>query len=573
MTSDNKNFYPLIIIGAGIAGTIAARCVAKSGMRAALVSSAKFFSGSSFYPGTWGFGLIGPKNEADIESLCESIASIGQYTNYPRLTRHFVSSILPSINELEGYKVELQKPSATAQDQEEFIPCFDSEWRTWRGITQDSYKSALEPSIQVSQLDLFEYHELIDIVVENGEVRGVVLFDANAKRITTFSCKALILATGGFSGLFNRSLGSKLANGVAQGIMINKGALCTNLEFMQIMQGYYKPKSGIVFNEKIYKNISLTTPQGNDILQLYQQNQSNYAQDPVYQNQELLNERSKHGPFTCERISAIVDRAISSYAHKGVRAQFSSIDNTPEFVETYFSWLESTQGISRHDTIEIAPYAHAANGGLLINEAAQTSLKGIWAAGEVTGGMHGADRIGGLASANALVFGLIAAREAMEYCLACQDSISNNKNKKLQDFSDINLAYNPHFEEHRKTLKEIMSRSFMLERNESQLQQALSTLEDMLASYTQVALAKFSNKAGLAHAQSVYSQITSAYALCFSALTRDESRGSHDRADYRAHKHPLACPQVICKSKNQDGSIALESCFDSNYACLASIRW
>lgn len=573
MTSNNKNSYPLIIIGAGIAGTIAARCVAESGIRAALVSSAKFFSGSSFYPGTWGFGLIGPKNEGDIDKLCEGIATIGQYTNYPSLTRHFASSILPSINELERYKVELQKPSANAQNQEEFIPCFDSEWRTWRGITQDSYKSALEVSIQDSQLDLFEYHELIDIVVENEEVRGVVLFDAHAKRITTLSCKALILATGGFSGLFNRSLGSKLANGVAQGIMINKGALCTNLEFMQIMQGYCKPKSGIVFNEKIYKNISLTTPQGDDILQLYQENQSINVQDLIYPNQELLNERSKHGPFTCERISAIVDRAISSYVHRGVLAQFNSKDNTPEFVETYFSWLENSQGISRHDSIELAPYAHAANGGLLINEAAQTSLKGIWAAGEVTGGMHGADRIGGLASANALVFGLVAAREAMKYCLNCQDSIGANESKNLHTLSDIKLAYSPHFKEHRKTLKDIMTSSFMLERNESQLQQALNTLQNLLSGYTQVALAELSNKADLAHAQSVYSQITSAYALCFSALMRDESRGSHDRADYRAHKHSLACPQVICKGKNQDDSLTLESCFDSDYACLASIRW
>ena len=57
------------------------------------------------------------------------------------------------------------------------------------------------------------------------------------------------------------------------------------------------------------------------------------------------------------------------------------------------------------DPIQIGMFAHAANGGVWIAPDTSTGVPGLFAAGEVTGGMHGADRIGGLSTANGLVFG------------------------------------------------------------------------------------------------------------------------------------------------------------------------
>ena len=48
-------------------------------------------------------------------------------------------------------------------------------------------------------------------------------------------------------------------------------------------------------------------------------------------------------------------------------------------------------------------YAHAANGGIKIDKTAHTGVEGLYACGEATGGMHGADRIGGLSSANGIL--------------------------------------------------------------------------------------------------------------------------------------------------------------------------
>ena len=64
--------------------------------------------------------------------------------------------------------------------------------------------------------------------------------------------------------------------------------------------------------------------------------------------------------------------------------------------------------------MRVAMYAHAANGGIKIDKTAFTGVEGLYACGEATGGMHGADRIGGLSSANGIVFGRIAGASAAQ---------------------------------------------------------------------------------------------------------------------------------------------------------------
>ena len=61
----------ILVLGSGIAGVTSAIFAASKGMSVIMASSAQTFSGSSFYPGTWGLGLIGPEDEEDIDNLIE----------------------------------------------------------------------------------------------------------------------------------------------------------------------------------------------------------------------------------------------------------------------------------------------------------------------------------------------------------------------------------------------------------------------------------------------------------------------------------------------------------------------
>ena len=65
--------YDVLVIGTGIAGLSAAVSAAQTGAQVALASAGKLFSGSSFYPGTWGLGLIAPVDDEDAVDLSDTI--------------------------------------------------------------------------------------------------------------------------------------------------------------------------------------------------------------------------------------------------------------------------------------------------------------------------------------------------------------------------------------------------------------------------------------------------------------------------------------------------------------------
>ncbi|MFR3878680.1 MAG: FAD-binding protein [Collinsella sp.] len=85
-------------------------------------------------------------------------------------------------------------------------------------------------------------------------------------------------------------------------------------------------------------------------------------------------------------------------------------------MQTFATWLQDEHGIAPTDEMRVA-ISHAANGGIKIDKTAYTGVEGLYACGEATGGMHGADRIGGLSSANGIVFGRIAGASAARTAL------------------------------------------------------------------------------------------------------------------------------------------------------------
>lgn len=67
----------VLVIGSGIAGLCAAIEAASAGATVAIASAGKTMSGSSFFPGTWGLGLIGPVDEDDEQDLIDTIQAVG----------------------------------------------------------------------------------------------------------------------------------------------------------------------------------------------------------------------------------------------------------------------------------------------------------------------------------------------------------------------------------------------------------------------------------------------------------------------------------------------------------------
>ena len=98
----------VLVIGSGIAGCCAAIEAARAGARVAIACAGELFSGSSFFPGTWGLGLIGPEDDKDAKDLVETICRVGGGVADRALVETLVAGIRPSMAWLEELGVALK---------------------------------------------------------------------------------------------------------------------------------------------------------------------------------------------------------------------------------------------------------------------------------------------------------------------------------------------------------------------------------------------------------------------------------------------------------------------------------
>lgn len=503
----------VLVIGSGIAGLCAAIEAARTGATVAVASAGKTMSGSSFFPGTWGLGLIGPVNEDDEQDLIDTIQTVGGGVADPELVQTFVHGIPQAIEWLEqDLGVELQRPqSAESAQQKQFIPCFDHKTRKWRGLTRKPLEDACMAQIESLGIRLLPRHELIDLLEDStGRINGALLYDLTRERIVSIAAKATIIAAGGTGGLFERSLTSADVLSSSQAIALAHGASLTNIEFMQMMPGFIEPKRNLVFNEKTWRYVKFDQP-------------VDIADEKL---DDLLEQRSGYGPFTSRLASSAIDLAIDQAGAEGLALHYDfPREDVPEFVQTFATWLQDEHGIAPTDEMRVAMYAHAANGGIKIDKTAYTGVKGLYACGEATGGMHGADRIGGLSSANGIVFGRIAGASAAQ-------AAQNAPEAALK--ADIALPQygiaTTEAERLTRSLKHTMSTYCMINRTETGLYTALQEIESLKAEATTLSMrnAHDSQVAALARLES---QIQLAQEMVKAMRNRTESLGSHYRAD------------------------------------------
>ena len=507
----------VLVIGSGIAGLCAGIEAANAGATVTVASAGKTMSGSSFFPGTWGLGLIGPADAEDEQDLIDTIQAVGGGVADPELVQTFVHGIPQAIQWLEqDLGVELQRPqSAESAQQKQFIPCFDHKTRMWRGLTRKPLEDALTAQIGALGIHLLPRHELIDLIEgASGRITGAVLYDRTSERLVSIDAKATVIAAGGTGGLFERSLTSTDVLSSSQAIARAHGATLTSIEFMQMMPGFIEPKRNLVFNEKTWRYVKFDQP-------------VDIADDKLG---DLLEQRSGYGPFTSRldsrAIDLAIDLAIDQAGAEDLALHYDfPCEDVPEFVQTFATWLQDEHGIAPTDEMRVAMYAHAANGGIKIDKTAYTGVEGLYACGEATGGMHGADRIGGLSSANGIVFGRIAGASAAQAALDAPE-------RPLK--TDIALPQRglakADAERLTRSLKHTMSTYCMINRTEAGLSAALQELEGLRteSEALSIAGAQDSEIAALARLQS---QIELATEMVKAMRKRTESLGSHYRAD------------------------------------------
>jgi len=192
----------------------------------------------------------------------------------------------------------------------------------------------------------------------------------------------------------------------------------------------------------------------------------------------------------------------------------------------------------RNQPMEVAPTAHHIMGGLRISTECRTTLPGLFACGEVSGGVHGANRLGGNALAETQVFG----KRAGEFAGKAEKRIKKvdeGQINKQQDLLDTFLTGSENPAQVRTHLQRAMWQGAGIFRKASDLNKTLETANNL--SFTPI---KAESARNLAECSIIRNMCLTASLICRCALIRTESRGAHVRTDisqtYDAQHSPFS---------------------------------
>lgn len=524
----------VLVAGAGLAGITAAIEAAKKGAAVCLLSRTSICAGSSFYPGTWGLGLVGPEKEEDIPDLEKTILEAGEGMADPELVHTLVTGIGEATEGL--YKMGAVLREAQNKDEKEFIPCFDHKKRDWHGIEKKGTARVFLRELKEQGVQLLENTGLLRIQKAGNRIFGALAVKQSGQEqeLIEISCHSLILATGGLGGLFLHHLNTEDVRGNGQYLALMAGAGLVNLEFMQMMPGCLTPCPKTIYNEKMfcYSNFQVEK----NLL---------FSTWTKKKREELFKIRSTHGPFTSRLPSGEIDiELFDTFLNhpEGICVTYQEEikKKQPEFVRTYFEWLEKEKKLTMEDPIWIGIFAHASNGGICIDKKAFTGVPGLYACGEAAGGMHGADRLGGLSTANALVFGGIAGREAAAY--------SRGLERETVRAGEEPLYIIPEARDYLEGIRRWNHQAGMLCRSQEESQRVLvrlSQLEERLKK-ERVRADGSETAAELLWTVDLEGAAVLSRALHQSILLREESRGSHYRMDCPA-KSPALEHRIVSR--------------------------
>jgi L-aspartate oxidase len=493
----------ILIIGAGAAGIRAA--AAAKGADVLIISKGRPTCwGSTFSNISKGWGiqaiLDDERTDAALELFYNDIISAGLGACCEKLVRILVEESEPRLRDLLAYGVVFRKgPDGN------FVKakgCFSNSNRAY--LTEDisNVRSIFSAQINKRHVKILTGH-IADLIISENECLGAWAFIDN--RMVMIQSKAVIMTAGGGAGIFEHNLVDEFSVGDGYAIAYRAGAELNNLEFIQFMLGLKINESRQFLPvHQIDAGLRLINSRGDDLL--------DREIDDQHQRAAAIEQRAKHAPFSCRDLSRQVDFAVAKARLSGekVHAVYEEVDN---------------------ESCAVDHYAHAFNGGIVINEMAESTVKGLFAAGEAAAGPHGADRVGGCMMTATQVFGRIAGGNAAERARQMENRKTSERMIKydkpvtpLQIGRDTGLWISAIESEIKKTMQRFVS----VIRDEAGLLESRKILVDLENGLEEI----LSGVSGFSEEISrVENMILTGKLVIDSALRRKKSLGSHFRID------------------------------------------
>ena len=422
-------------------------------------------------------------------------------------------------------------------------------------------------------VEVFMECKIVHLLKDGDRVCGAVGYWRETGTFVVFRAKAVILATGGAGKIYKYTSNSWEGTGDGHALALWAGADLIDMEFFQLHPtGMIWPPSarGILVTEGVRGDggVLLNNDGKRFMFDYIPEFFKAETADNIDEADRWYDDHSnnRRPPELLPRDE--VARAINSEVKAGrgsphggafldIASRRSADDIRRRLPSMYHQFKHLADVDITTDPMEVGPTAHYIMGGVRVDADTQaTVVPGLYAAGECSGGMHGANRLGGNSLSDLIVFGRRAGQYAAEYALGLSAS-------PRVDSAEVDAAVAeslaPFGRDHgenpytlHRDLQEVMQDLVGIVRVETEMKQAVDKIEELKERANSVGVeGHVQYNPGWNEATDLSALLTVAECVTRAAIERKESRGGHTRDDY-----PTADPewQKVNNSVRLDGA-------------------
>jgi succinate dehydrogenase / fumarate reductase flavoprotein subunit len=568
MTNMERHNYDVLIIGAGGAGLRAAVEAREAGLRVAIICKSLFGKAHTVMAEGGAAASMGNVNDKDSWMVhFRDTMRGGKFLNHYRMAELHAKESPDRIWELETWGALFDRTKEGKISQRNFggheYPRLAHVGdrtgleliRTMQQrIVALQQKDGRETGDMESHIKVFAELTITDILKENGKISGAYGYWRESGTEVLFEAPAVVIATGGVGKTFKITSNSWEGTGDGHALALKAGANLVDMEFLQFHPtGMVWPPSvrGILVTESVRgEGGVLTNNIGERFMFKYIPDvfKDKYADNEAEADRWYLDQDNNRRPpelLPRDEVARAINSEVKSgrgTEHGGVFLDVSKripADVIKKRLPSMWHQFYELAGVDiTKEAMEVGPTCHYVMGGVEVepDNAAAVGVPGLFAAGEVAGGMHGSNRLGGNSLSDLLVFGRRAGMGAVEY-------VKNNGANPVSDASVKTAAarieapfsreggensYSLHAE-----LQEVTHNLVGIIRTGAEIEEAIEKIADIRKRSANVSVSggrKFNP--GFHLAFDLDNMLLVAESTAKSALRREESRGGHTRDDF-----------------------------------------
>jgi fumarate reductase (CoM/CoB) subunit A len=544
----------VLVVGGGGAGLRAAIEASNLGASVALVLKGLLGSSGSTAMAAGAMAGVGSWHEVGDSVGVHFMDTVrgGAYINEQRLVRIITEEASQRIVELEGFGALWER----TEDGKRYLLRIGGGHSYPRSVYfedrpgHEMLTAMKGEALRRTNILIFENVMVTKLLTSGGSAVGATAFNLNSGRFIVFKSKATVLATGGAGQLYLITTQPVRNTGDGFALALQAGAKLMDMEFVQFYPlGLLYPEAvkGIIVGALYYGH--LLNVKGERFMKKY---------DP--KRLELS---------TRDLVSRAVYKEVQE--GRGTKRGGVYIDmtfNPSGFIKKQLPFIYNLcmkLGVNPEKSLlEVAPTCHYFMGGVKVNDKWATNVPGLFAAGEVVGGVHGANRLSQNSLTDIIVsgarVGMYAAKSAVEKKKWIPIDEEQVKVEREKIYGMLGRKGEVKPLDVKKKIKEVMWNYVGIIRNNNGLEQALKEIENIKKVMTNVSipLTTMRYNMGWIDAVEASNLVLAAEAIIKASLMRTETRGAHFRDDFPFRDDKNWLKHLVIELEN--GKMKLGSC-------------